>query len=125
MKKIVVKIGADAEEDMEKLCDPKNVDAAPDHTIYFKDLKQFSAILSEKKLGLLKYLSEVTGQTVTSVSIELHRKKEAVSRDLHELEALGLVEMHKRGNKVYPKVGYGAIQINLKATDSKKIISTA
>ena len=116
MKKLVVKIGADSIEDLDKLDNPKNVDKFPDNVIYFKNVEQFSTILSSKKLELLKYLSEVTGQTVTKVAIELHRKKEAVSRDLHQLESMGFVQMRKQGNKVYPKVNYEAIQIELKAT---------
>ena len=50
---------------------------------------------------------------VTKIAIELGRKKEAVSRDLHQLESLGLLQMRKEGNKVYPKVSYRAIQIEL------------
>lgn len=117
MKKIVVKIGADPQKDLERMGYPKNVDAAPDNTVYFRDFGQFSAVLSAKKLELLGYLSEVTGQTVTSAAISLGRKKEAVSRDLHQLEAMGLLEMEKRGKSVYPKVGYRAIQISMGTKD--------
>ena len=116
MKKIVIKIGADSIEDLDKLDNPKNVDKFPDNVIYFESVEQFSAILSSKKLELLKYLSEVTGQTVTKVAIELHRKKEAVSRDLHQLESMGFVQMHKKGKNVFPKVNYESIQIDLKTT---------
>ncbi len=116
MKKIVVKIGADMLKDMGKLGNPKNVDKFPDSVVYFKSMGQFTTILSAKKLELLKYLSEVTGQTVTKVAIELGRKKEAISRDLHQLESLGFVKLHKQGKNTFPKVSYDAIQINLRAS---------
>src|SRR3989344_1171798 len=103
MKKVVVKIGADILDDMDKMDDPEHVEKSPDNIVYFKNIKQLASVLSLRKLGLLKYLSEVTGKTVTIASIELNRKKEAVSRDLHQLESLGFVQLQKRGRKVYPK----------------------
>lgn len=115
MKKIVVKIGVDDKEDIDKLFDPKNVDSFPDYTLYFKNVKQLMAILSEQKLNLLQYVCKTTGYSVTKIAIELGRRKEAVSRDLHQLEKLGLVQMEKRGKKVFPTMEYSAIQIELKA----------
>ena len=111
MKKIVVKIGADSIEDLDNLRTPKQIRAFPDHVFYFKSIGQFTKILSARKLGLLKYLSDATGENVTKVSIQLGRKKEAVSRDLHQLEALGFLKLKKRGKNVYPQANYRAIQI--------------
>ncbi|MBI4210073.1 MAG: hypothetical protein HY544_01020 [Candidatus Diapherotrites archaeon] len=113
MKKITVKIGVDMSDDLDKLDDPKNVDKFPDSIIYFKSIRQLASTLSAQKLSLLQYLTQVTGEPVTKVAIELGRKKEAVSRDLHQLEKLGLLQMERQGKKVYPKVSYEAIQIEL------------
>ena len=114
MKKVVVKIGVDMIEDLDRLKTPKQIMESPDSVVYFRSMEQFTTILSAKKLELLKYLSEVTGQTVTKVSIELGRKKEAISRDLHQLESLGFVKLHKQGKNTYPKVNYDSIQIDLR-----------
>lgn len=116
MKKLVVKIGGNIAEDLDSIESPRQIRDSPDNVVYFQSAEQFASILSAKKIELLQYLSEVTGQTVTKIAIELHRKKEAVSRDLHQLEALGFIQMQKQGKKVYPKAKYQAIQINLKAT---------
>ncbi|MEK6958378.1 MAG: hypothetical protein AABW99_05365 [archaeon] len=115
-KTIIVKIGADMLKDLDGLKTPKGVDAAPDHVVYFDSCRQFSGILSQKRLELLTYLSQVTGKSVTKIALELHRKKEAVSRDLHQLNSLGFVEMKKQGKNVYPKVNYDKIQIELCST---------
>ena len=61
MKKIVVKIGADMDDDLEKLGHPENVDNFPDHTIYFKSIKQLASVLSNQKLTLLQYVSRSVG----------------------------------------------------------------
>ncbi|HLC79707.1 MAG TPA: hypothetical protein VJG83_04790 [archaeon] len=116
MKKLVIKIGANTLRDMDKLGNPKNVGKFPRKVVYFKNIEQFSSILSAKKLQLLKYLSDVTGQSVTKIAIELERKKEAVSRDLHELEAIGFVDLKKSGKNVYAQVNYDSIQIDLKTS---------
>ncbi len=113
MKKIVVKIGADMDDDLEALSHPENVDKFPDKVIYFKSAKQLASVLSAQKLTLLQYVAKSEGRPVTKISLELSRKKEAVSRDLHELKRLGLLQMRREGNKVYPKVSYSAIQIEL------------
>lgn len=115
MKKVVVKIASEAEElaDLKSLGNPKNVDRFPDSTIYFKSAKHLCSILSTQKLTLLQYVAKSVGQPVTKISLGLGRKKEAVSRDLHQLEGLGLLKMQREGNRVYPKVPYKAIEIEL------------
>ncbi len=113
MKKMVVKIGGDLIDDLDKLTTAKAIRNSPDSIIYFKSIKQLASILSAQKLSMLQYLSKVTGEPVTKVAIELGRKKEAVSRDLHQLERLGLLQMRREGNKVYPEVSYKTIQIEL------------
>ncbi len=113
MKRIVVKIGADMDDDLQKLTSAKAIAESPDYTIYFKSARQLSSTLSAQKLTLLQHVSKSFGQPVTKISIELGRKKEAVSRDLHQLESLGFLKMRREGNKVYPKVSYKAIQIEL------------
>lgn len=111
-KILVIKIG-DELEDLERLKNPKNVDEFPDNIVYFKSFRQLASFLSDKKLELLQHLSQITGQTVTNIAIDLGRKKEAISRDLHELDNLGIIELQRKGQKVYPKSGYQTIQIDL------------
>ncbi len=113
-KILVIKIGEDSINDFEKLKNQKNVAKFPDNVVYFKSYSQFASVFSEKKIELLDRLSEITGQTVTKLALDLGRKKEAISRDLHELDSLGFIEMKKEGNKVYPSLQYQAIQISLR-----------
>lgn len=113
-KVLVIKIGEDQVNDLQKLKNPKNVAKFPDNVVYFKSYGQLASVFSEKKVELLDRLAELTGQTVTKLALDLGRKKEAISRDLHELDSLGFIEMIKDGNRVYPKLQYQAIQISLR-----------
>ena len=118
-KALVIKIG-DGLEGLEKLKNPRNVDEFSDNIVYFKSFGQLASFLSDKKLELLQHLSQITGQTVTSIAIDLGRKKEAISRDLHELDNLGIIELQREGKKVYPKSHYQVIQIDLQKDRIRK-----
>ncbi|HIH09054.1 MAG TPA: hypothetical protein HA254_00115 [Candidatus Diapherotrites archaeon] len=110
---VAIKIGTDMDKDLDKLSKPENVDSFPDNVVYFDDFEQLYSVLFAKKLELLKYIPEVTGKTVTEIAIELDRKKQVVSRDLHQLSMIGLVELQKDWSRVYPKTRYDKLAISL------------
>lgn len=61
----------------------------------------FSKIFTKERLRLLKAL-ENDPQSVTELVILLERPREAVSRDLKYLSAMGLVNMDKKGKQRIP-----------------------
>ncbi len=110
-KVLVIRIGKNAlEEDIDRLKNGKIINAHK-NVVYFDTWGQMFSILSDKKMELLDYLSQLTGKNVSQIAISLQRKEEAVSRDLHQLERIGLVELERKGNKVYPKKKYEEILI--------------
>ncbi len=112
--KAVIRIGRNAlSRDLMKL--EKNRKAnCPEQVIYFNDFNQLFSVLSAKKLELLQHLSGKKGKNVSFLSVELKRKKEAVSRDLHELARTGLIEIIKDGKKAYPRNKFDRLEIPLK-----------
>ncbi|GEM_PF-3501481 len=104
--------GCDIAGDFDKLGKPKNAGKFPDSIIYFESIKQFASTLSASKPSLLKYLSQVAGEPVTKVTLELGPKKKELQRDLRLLK-FGLRGTGRHGKKVYLKVSYEVMRMEL------------
>lgn len=111
---VEIKVGGDLLGDLDKLKTKKGFEETADHTIYLKSVSELVSILSDKKVSLMSFIAQHTNDDVSSISISLNRKKEAVSRDLHELAAVGLVELTKKGRHVYPKVTADYLKIPIR-----------
>lgn len=124
MKKniVIVRIGIDAhKKDLKYLSESKNVRNFPSNVIYFDSFGQLFSVLTEKKMELVDFISKHTGKNVKQISFEVDRKEEAVSRDLHQLNSIGLVDFEKKGKEVYPKVKFEELVIPFKTKKGVKI----
>lgn len=113
-EKVTIIIGKDFGEDLDQLVkDPSYQDKMPRAAIYFSSMKQLTSILTRKKMELFEYVAADFSKNVKEIAIELHRKDEAVSRDLKQLEKFGLIEMIRKGNKAYPRAKCTSVEIKL------------
>ena len=115
MGKIIVKIGVDVMEDLKRIKENPRVYGNPGgHTIYLKDSKQLYALLSPKRIDLLRQIiSYGEKSTIGSITRQSMRKQEAISRDITMLESAGLVEKKRHRRNVHLKVPCKAIEIRL------------
>ena len=86
-------------------------------TIYVKSADQICEMLSPERIQLLIQLLryEDNEVNISDVAHILHRKQEAISRDLSILEKYRLVSKTRDKQKVYPKALCNSITIELAA----------
>jgi predicted transcriptional regulator len=114
--KINIIIGGNFEKDFDDLLDGKiNAKKHPKNIIYLDSFKQLNELLSPSKLDLFNYLIDFQNQknpkTLSTISLELKRKKEAISRDIKQLNNLELITLKKVKQTVYAIPKYKAIEI--------------
>ena len=80
-------------------------------TIGVSSLKELQTLLSPKRLELLKVIKEHKPRSIKELAQLVKRGVRTVHRDLVILEAVGLVELEKRGKEVRPVVDYEEIVI--------------
>lgn len=69
--------------------------------------------LSKNRLMLMQLLRE--GEwTVNGLAKRMRRKKEAISRDIHILQQVGLVRLKKEGRTVRPSLAAQAVILDLR-----------
>ncbi len=114
-KKIIFKIGGNAMSDIRAVFQNPKLVQGGTHTIYLKSIDDIPKMLTREKLRLLTQLSEEEFECtdVKTLTKNLHRKQEAVSRDLNSLELSGLITKVKKGKNVYPKLTAKEIVIQL------------
>jgi predicted transcriptional regulator len=114
--KLCIIIGGDFEKDFDTLLNGKiDFKKHPKNVIYLDSFKQLNELLSPSKLDLFNYLIDYQDQEkpmpLTKISIELKRKKEAISRDVKQLNNLELISLKKIKQSVYAFPKYKAIEI--------------
>jgi predicted transcriptional regulator len=62
------------------------------------------SIFTKKRMELLRTIRKDKGLTVQQLASTLHRKKEAVSRDLKLLEHKDLISIHREGRTAHPAI---------------------
>ena len=82
-------------------------------TIGVSSLKELQTLLSPKRLELLKVIKEHKPRSIKELAEMVKRDVRNVHRDLVILEAVGLVELEKRGKEVRPVVDYEEIVIRI------------
>ncbi len=82
-------------------------------TIGVSNLKELQTILSPKRLELLKAIREHKPRSIKELAELVKRDVRNVHRDLAILEAVGLVELEKKGKEVKPIVDYEEIVIRI------------
>lgn len=94
---------------------PLNKTRQTSDMLYLDSYDQLYRMLTPAKLDLLRYLIKTKfdkeGKSVSRIAGELKRKQEAISRDLHYLEGLRLVDLRKEGQKVIASTELETISI--------------
>ncbi len=117
-KKLVVFIGGDMEKDEKELLEnPEKGVKQPKNALYLESYEQLNKMLSPKRMDLLWYLIEErkkgNEKSVTEIAKSLNRKQEAISRDLHYLKGLKLVDLKKESKKVFAFTELESINIQI------------
>jgi len=116
--KLVVYVGRNMEKDEKELLEnPEKGAKQPKNALYLESFEELNKILSPKRIDLLWYLIEEKkkGQekTVTEIAKNLHRKQEAISRDLHYLKSLKLIDLKKKRQNVFVFTELESINIQI------------
>ncbi len=116
-KELTIYIGGDMDKDERELLEtPKGLDQ-PTNILYLDSYEQLDHLLSPKKLDLLRYLIQENKKggekSVGEIASELNRQQEAISRDLHYLKNLKLVDLRKVSQTVYPHTEFQSINIEM------------
>ncbi len=109
-------IGGNFDKDFDNLIKGKlNLSKHPKNVIYLDSFEQLNKILSPKKLDLFNYLTETQDEknteSLTKISQKLQRKQEAISRDIKQLNMLGLIVLKKVKQTIYAIPKYKRIKI--------------
>lgn len=115
MKQLIIKIGVSMNKDLKEIFHNPRKGILNSHTIYLKTPYDLYEIFSPKRIELLKYLISHKSEknSITTVSKELKRKQEAISRDAKLLETRGFIEKIKEKKSTYLKTNYNSLQIIL------------
>ena len=84
--------------------EPDNFDRFPDNVIFARDFETIHKILTEKRLELIRAINVNPDKNIDALAKILHRKREAVSRDLGILEGMGIIELKRKGKSRIPFV---------------------
>ncbi|MEK6959009.1 MAG: hypothetical protein AABW59_03125 [archaeon] len=109
-------VGGDFDKDFSDILSGKaSMGDYVENEIYLDSFAHLDKLLSPKKLDLLKFLSESqlkgNPKSVTMLAKSLNRKQEAISRDIKQLDGLGLVSLKKSKQTVYAIPKYCSIEI--------------
>ncbi len=116
--KLVVFINKSMEKDEKELLEnPKKGFNQPKNALYLDSFDQLNKMLSPKRIDLLWYLIEERKKghekSVSELAKSLNRKQEAISRDLHYLKSLKLVELKKSSQTVFAFTDLEGIDIRI------------
>ncbi len=109
-------IGGNFSKDFDDLLNKKiDLTNSPKNAIYLDNFAQLNKLLSPSKLDLLNYLVEVQNlndpKSLSVIAYNLKRKKEAISRDIKQLNNLGLIVLKKVKQTIYAIPKYNSIEI--------------
>lgn len=89
----------------------------PDNAIIM-DTEVMMEIITKKRLELVNYINKFKPGSVQELADLVHRRKQAVDRDLKLLEAHELVTLHKEGRKVRPVVNRRFLMMEIAPTEA-------
>jgi predicted transcriptional regulator len=115
-KTLQIIIGGDYDKDFENLLNGEvNIKEHPKNVIYLDSFAQLNKLLSPAKLDLFNYLvefqDEKNPESLSKIAKDLKRKQEAISRDMKQLNNLGLVMLKKVKQTIYAMPNYNSIEI--------------
>lgn len=114
-KTLTIIIGGDMDKDLEEMLErPEKAIVRPPHVLYLDTYEQLHDLLSPAKIDVLhSIISYDTSQEpdIKGLAKQAKRKQEAVSRDVHALEKMKLVELKKKGRHVHVSTPFKSIQI--------------
>ncbi len=115
----MIVIGGDPDADDLELLSGKPIEETNQtrNMLYLNSVEQLIRLLSPKKIDLLRFLMKpypvTCPDSVSGIASKLHRKQEAVSRDLKQLKKLGLVKTTKNKQKIQASVSFKRIEIRI------------
>lgn len=115
-EELTVIVGGDMDADERELFDnPDKGMKQPRNVLYVNSFEQFERILSGKKLDLLRYLIKIQEKkekkSVSKIAEALHRQQEAISRDLHSLHGLKIIQLTRDGQNVFASTSFQRIVV--------------
>ncbi len=115
---LTIIVGGNMEKDERELFEnPKKAMKQPQNVLYLDTYAQLIKFLSPKRLDLLYYLIQnkrlSQHKPVGQIAKELKRKQEAISRDLHYLSGLKLIDLKKSKQLVLAQTNLEGIEIQL------------
>ncbi len=113
IKETIFKLGSLEDFDREVLEAMKKEEGDDRNTIYVKDLRIISRILTPRRLQLLKALVENPGIGVNDLAKLLSRKIEAVSRDISYLRSHGIIDTKTLDRKTVATAAPGKVVIEI------------
>jgi len=100
---IEIRIGRNFAEDVKKIVDnPKKLPR--NNIIYVDSVNDLQTLFAPKKIELMRLIKEKQNTSIKDIARKLKRKREAVSRDIHLLQSYGLIQLIRKGNKVFSVV---------------------
>jgi predicted transcriptional regulator len=108
-------------EDLEAIERGDDVDDA--HVLSLPSKAELSRLFSEKNIQLLQVIAEREPASMREAARFVDRDVKEVSRNLHELESLGVIEFEKDGRAKRPVVWYDELDISvpLRTTDATDV----
>ncbi len=112
---LTIIVGGNMEDDEDRLfTDPHAWKTHPRNVFYVNSYEQLHRLLSPAKLDLLKQLMSYNpseAKEVGAIAQKTNRKQTAISRDLHQLATMNLVELKKLGKNVLVTTPFKSIEI--------------
>lgn len=114
---LTIIVGGDDDADLERLFAGKP-EGLPRNAYYIDTFEELYDLLSPAKMHLLHWLMENQDpkkpKTITVIAKDTKRFQEAISKDIKHLVKLGLVEVKKERQSVYPYPKFKEIIIRTK-----------
>jgi predicted transcriptional regulator len=111
----VLRIGIASREEMKRrtidIAKGKRKRSPDEPQVWFSSFESLAKVLSEKNMLLLEIIRKAKPQSVAELAEKSGRAKSNLSRTLHSMERLGLVELVEgaRGRKA-PRLKYDAVR---------------
>ena len=92
----------------------------PNNSIVFLSYKDLFEVLTKKRLELIDAIRDLAPNSAQALARAVHRKKQAVNRDLRYLERQEIIKLERRGRTVVPRLEKEIILLPLVMGKGKK-----
>ena len=85
----------------------------PKSAVYFSSIKEMRAVLTEKRLELIKAIKDRKPSSVYELAKLVHRDLKNVLQDLTYLQEVGIVDVSDKGDKKVPHVAFDMLALEV------------